>query len=157
MLAQSDFVNLALIPAPSNVVPFRRRQGMSGSSSREVGNIRETIGATHAKVDLLLDQAREDRIERREAEERIWIELRALKHDKANSDMLLATQLQMIDRREGEMERRLGLIERPVLQYVEMRRNVVWLGGLILGAIVILWTIGKPFWDGFVARLFDRH
>ena len=160
-LAHSNIVTAALI-APDNddrldgsVVAFRGRAWMSGSS-REVGNIRETIGATHAKVDLLLEQTQQDRRERREAEERIWMELRAIKHDKANSDMLQATQLQMIDRRQGEIERRVGLLEKPVQQFVQLKARLVWLGGLLAGAIVLLTTLGKPFYDAWIAGWFSK-
>ena len=146
------------------VVAFRR-VSMSGSS-RESGNLRETIGATYAKVDLLLVRAEEDRREWREAYEKFWMELRAIKHEEANRAQVFSLRMEMSDRRAGETERRMGEVEEalknvsfkleelhgPVRQFVEIKGRLLWISGIVVAVAGALVLLVKPFWDGFASK-----
>ncbi len=150
-VAQIEFVTAALIPPPidTNVVPFRRRDLMAETSR---GGGIQLLGEIHGKVELLLEQMREDRIERRATEERVRL------------------RLDMAYNRIGEIERRLGEVETssrttavlvselqaPVRQMVELRGRVGWFGGLIIAGLFAIWAFGRPIYDGWIAGWFSK-
>ena len=173
--AQADFVLKTLTTpydASSNIVAFRRPTQMSGEPRGEsTGNtFREVLGATHAKVDMLLDQVKEARSERRDSEAKLWMELRAIKHDMNNREQAVSLRLELADRRTGELERRLGevelsekkiieelqLIRRPVEQIIELKRWVRWLAVGVVSLSIAIWAFGKPWYEEWVSSWFGH-
>lgn len=174
--AQAQFVTRALIRVAQNddrsngaVVAFRRVPLMSGRAG-ESGTVRQQIGETLAKVDLLLQAVRDNREESKVESERLWMELRTIKHDENNRQQILSARLEMADRRSGEIERRIGVLEEantelkkllaaiegPVKQIVEFRGRLGWISSVIIAGGLLVWTVGKPIYDGWIGGWFKR-
>jgi len=152
---------------PSNIVDFRRPPPMSERDSSGEGSIRQIIGETHATVRFLSDQLKDIREERKQFEEKIWIELRTIKHDFNKEAQLLSLRQELSDRRAGEIERRLGEtsaevkglaadLKPPVQSLVELRKWVKWLVGIAGASFFVLVAFGRPWYDSWVASWFGH-
>jgi len=158
------------LAVPSNVVVFRRPPPMSERDSSDGGSIRQQIGDTLATVRFLVETLKDIRAERKDFEERIWMELRTIKHDSNGDAQLVSARLELADRRSGEMERRLGEVEatmkgiateivslkRPVEAIIEIRKWMKWLVGIIGSAILLLAAFGRAWYDNWVSSFWPH-
>jgi hypothetical protein len=164
--------------AQSNIVDFRRPLKMSdGNSSEQPGRLSQIIYETNTTTKFLVEQLNEIREERKASErkreiseERLWIELRSIKRESSEDAKTVSLRQEMADRRAGEIERRLGevaesvkvitgeliTLKRPIETIVEVKKRLLWLTGLVGAAIFALLTVGRPWYDSWVATWFGR-
>jgi len=152
-LAPVDFVTTPLIERfGTNVVPFCRRPLMSETSSRGEGNIRQIIGETHAKVELVLRRMEEDRLEKREADQAAVLRWAA-------SDRLHEQHAQRSLAQEAEIRRlneAVTALQLPVQKIVELRGRIGWLGAVVVAGSLTVWAIAKPIYDGWISGWFRK-
>lgn len=134
--------------------------------SYEIGSIRQMIGETHARVEMLGDDIKEIKDDLKEGEDKVWRELRAIKHDDNNRQQIHVGQRDLADRRMGEIERRIGEVEttmktavalisdvqRPVNQLVELKSRIWWLAGIIAAVVAFGWLLAQPVYEIIVHK-----
>lgn len=125
---------------------------------------REMLAGALVKLDRLIsdvqeakDDTEENETNRRKTEELIWIELRNIKHDRANKDLVELRDAELADRRSGEIERRLGNVEAtlkemagPYKQWAEVKSKAVWIAGAMGFVVIILWELAKPAYEAWL-------
>jgi hypothetical protein len=157
--AEEDFVISSLTghsPIPEKP-PWR-----SGGMGDDAGDreIMRQIYDTNAHVKVLLERGAEDRANAKDENERLWIELRAMKHDSNNREMVINRTMELTDRRQGEIERRIGEVERTIKDIAtsvkpltDLRSKVLGVAGLVTAVGFFLWVFAAPVWDAWVHRL----
>lgn len=154
--ARIDSVNPALqarADAPGNVVEFRGRR-MSGELKGE-GGLAWKIGETHAKVEILLDRAEEDRAAklRTDAEVSVRMAAQELQH------VAQASRLTVVEADVREIRIELKAINENIqaMRWVAgLKTNARWLVPVVVSTAVFFWTIVKPWYDQFVAGFFHH-
>lgn len=126
----------------------------------EDASLRQQIGEILGTVRALDTRIADRRREARDAEERIWAELRTLKHEARNADQVISSRLELADIRMRQMETAQADFERtlaevkedvekmrvPLDELMEMRRRIASLGALGMSIIIALWALAEPVW-----------
>jgi hypothetical protein len=125
---------------------------VSGNSGS--GQIREQIGSISAKLDGLLDRVTEIREEFKEAEadaaknrERIWMEMRSVKHDARSEMQILSLRLEKQERATAELTKTLKLMEVPLETVVAFQRRVGAVGLMLLSLGTFIWAARDTMWN----------
>jgi hypothetical protein len=117
---------------------------------------------------MLVDAVRDLRVGMESKERDIQAELRTIKHDARNSEQIWTVQLELGDRRMGEIERRIGEAEKsmrematllqqvqaPLNQLLELKKRLWWTGALAISIAAFVWVFVQPFYALVVHRLF---
>lgn len=122
--------------------------------------IMRQIYDTNAHVKVLVERGAEDRASAKEENERIWIAIRAFIHDSNNRELVSNRTAELSDRRTGELERKLGVVEvavkdiaTSVKPLTDLRSKLTVIFGAIAAALVFLWIFAAPLWDAYVHRI----
>jgi hypothetical protein len=179
--AEALIVNTASSDRPPLPEPLPwRTQGMGDDTDDR--RIIFQIADTNAQVKALGERWTESRVDAKNENERIWIELRSIKHDSNNREQFVSGSLDRGDRRMGEIERRVGEVElsvreikqsvtevqksitdlakvltdvqKPLNELVELKKRFRWAGAALLSVIVFIGWFGKPIYEAVIARLF---
>jgi hypothetical protein len=132
------------------------------------GPLRQLIGETHARVEMLVDAVRDLRTGMENKERDIQAELRTIKHDARSAEQIWVGRLELGDRRMGEIERRIGEAEKsmrematllqqvqvPLDQLLELKKRLWWTGALAISIATFVWVFVQPWYALVVHRLF---
>jgi hypothetical protein len=139
-------------------------------SAQESGQMQVMLGEIRASM-LNLDRSfTEYRIDAKEDREKMWIELRSIKHDANAREQIVSGHLEMQDRRRGEIERRVGAltdevhklnglisaVQQPVNQLIMLKQRLWLIVGGITAIVSFLWILLAPVYATVMAPLVEH-
>lgn len=136
--------------------------------SESAGNIRQQIGEILGRVRGLDENAKEARIDAEKSSERLWSELRTVKHDARNEQQILVGKIELLEAHERatgvtvdtltrdtkKLMEELTVLRPAVTELVQQRRTRLAVQAAMLSGAIAIWAVAQPLWAWLVARVF---